>query len=248
MRIKPIIINLVEPVLKEKGFILCLEKGEYIFTKQNNSQVITFDREKYSPRKIRILFQVMQPIPISFYYSYLDPSFCPYASETYNEEELIVYITQVLTAITEIILPYMDNISINAVPETYELCHALSLDTESRAKRFLARWGLDMNHKNRNNFSKLDIIINQLQTDICHRHKDFLYHQDEVIDMAAYFGALNAISSGASPFQHWYWREIVPGKPIYVSGNNGYDSLDRVLAAWNYGQEITNYSLKNFPM
>ena len=240
---------MIAPVLKEKGFSLQLEKNEYIFFKQSNSQVIIFDREKYPPRKMRILFQITQPTPLSFYFSYLDPIFCPCVSETYDtEDDFKMYMKQILVAIIETILPYMDIISKNAITETYELCHALSLETELRAKRFLIKWDLDMNHKNRNNFLKLDIIISKMQTNIQQRYTDFIDHQNEVIDMAAYFGALNAISSGALPFQDWYWREIIPGKPVYVSGNNGYDPLERILAAWNYGKEITNYSLKHFPM
>ena len=247
MRIKPLIMKVIRPALESEGFELVEDKYEYVFSKPDKSQVISFDTEKYQPKKLRATFFVHKPHMFLFYYSLLDPGFCPSARSTYTtQQELDVYVAQMTQAIQEIILPYMNIMAENMVEKTCSMEQKLAQNTAERGERFSKRWELNMNCEDRSNLYKLEDIIRQFQTEIQYRRRDFFAHEEELIDMAAYFGGLHSLKVSDDPYANWYWR-TVSETPFYADAR-GYDILDRVLAAWNCGREVINCGFRHFPM
>ena len=92
----------------------------------------------------------------------------------------------------------------------------------------------------------IDIILDGMRTDTAHRKEDFYKNKRDMVNLTAYFGELLAKSEGLPG--RWIWRELHEGSPRFVIEAHSYDPLERLIAAWNFGQESFVYSIGRFPI
>ncbi|MCI9264636.1 MAG: hypothetical protein HFF06_08695 [Oscillospiraceae bacterium] len=247
MNTKLLLQQILLPKLQPLGYqFQVLGRGNFAFVKTDQTQAIIVDHSKYLPHKLRFIFQI-RPIHLEFELAKLYPGLCPSSQLTYNsQEELINYLSAVADDITDFIIAYMNIMEQNYVFSTVEQSVRLSEAPIERALRFSSRWGLSMSPY-RANLLRLDEILEQMKTDIAHRKKDFFDNEDDILDLAAYFGEILSISKG---FPHqWEWRnQDSPTYKRFVITASKYDPLERVIQAWNCGSELKNCSLKFFPI
>jgi hypothetical protein len=228
--------------MREVGYTLAPGGGgSYTFANEEVTRVITFDHGKYLPKELRVHFQMVPPgrkKSISFYLEFLNPNFFPPIKiEQYNDDSQ--YMHALLEQIIRIILPYMDILEKNVVSCNEEMYQSLSMDTFSRAERFASKWKLSLEPDE--SHGELDAILRSMQPRIWERKIDFYKHLPDIIDLAAYLGEVLNFRQGTP--RQWYWRELSPTERFFAIQATGYDVLSRVIAAWNAGQEIINYSL-----
>lgn len=242
MNLKPLITKLVTPRMREVGYLLAPGGGgSYTFTNEGTTRVITFDHEKYLPKKLRVHFQMVPPDRknvIPFYVGFLNPNFFPPIKvEQYSDDSQ--YVHALLEQMINIVLPYMDILEKNVVNCNAEMYQSLSTDTFSRAERFASKWKLSLEPDEVH--GELDAILCSMQPHIWERKIDFFKHLSDIIDLAAYLGEVLNFREGTP--RQWCWRELSSTERFFAIQATGYDVLSRVISAWNAGQEITNYSL-----
>lgn len=245
MRIKPALLKKVAPALSEYGFTFkALGGSNYAFINEDSSRLIIIDTDKFLPKKIRTDFQVNGKNQFTLPYIYFDPSFCPGSISTYStQEELEQYLENAVHEMVTIIFPFLKAMEENYIESSYEMSVALSNETEKRARRFADAWKLSMEATNEN-ARNLDRILNGMKTTPENRKRDFYQHENDIIDLSAYFGELFAIHRHKPG--KWTWRQFSETVTSFVVEAEGYDPLNRVVQAWNFGAEVQNYSLKWF--
>jgi hypothetical protein len=235
------------PALSKLGYTMeKLGGSSYAFMKADQTRGIIIDTESYPPKKLRFCFYVYGERPFFLELSNFKPQFCPVSALTYQtQEELEVYLSQVVQAAETTILPFLDAMADNVVTETTEMSRKLSENTAQRARRFAAAWNLKM-ESTKENLIRLDDIMKSMKTVPEKRKEDFIRQEEEIIDLAAYFGELIAINRGMPG--RWMWRGIDEGDPQFVIEYHSYDPLERVIHAWNFGEEAITYALKSHPL
>jgi hypothetical protein len=238
--------------MAEQGYILIDPGGvaNYTFCNQEHTKTIAFDLDKYMKRWIRVHFQIFFPLErdmLSFNLEYLKPELFPKINVVYEtQEELDATLILLTDKIIEIIIPFMDVIQKNAVFQTLEMHEELAKGTIERAERFAEKWDLPLSTEP--DMLHLDRVMDGLRKDVSQRKNDFYRNQGEIIDMAAYLGELMNIQENV-PHQ-WYWRKLSDSdsERFYATKAQGFDVLSRVIAAWNLGVEVMNYSFRYFPV
>lgn len=235
------------PIFEKYGFFpSVMGPKEYVFSNYDNTRAIFFDRDKFPPRKLRVCYSVKGETSFMLQLSNFKPGFLKMGLEYYSsEQELETFLNDMAHSTVEVVLPYLDAMEENYVFDTFEMSMALSKDTETRITRFADKWGLTK-EPTRENLVSLDEILDSMKTTVHNRKEDFEKHESQIIDLSAYFGELIAKDGGKSG--QWLWREISEGLERYVIEAMGYDPLSRVVHAWNFGTEVTNYSLGGFPL
>lgn len=247
MRVKSAIIKKAVPALNNYGFTFQMPgRSDYLFMKGDGTQSISITMGRFNPKKIKVTYNVYCTSPFSLELGSLNTEFCPASGMTYStQEELELYIEEVINDSLNIILPFLRIMENNRVFNSYELSRELSIGTTERVKRACSKWNLSQ-MPSRENLKRLDIIMNGMRTDTACRKDDFYKNKSDIIDLAAYFGELLAISRGM-PGQ-WGWHELSKGSPRFVIQANSYDPLERLIAAWNFGLESFVYSIGRFPL
>ena len=184
--------------------------------------------------------------PFTLELANLKAEFCPISAIRYsNQEEFETYVEEVMKETIDIIFPFLYIIKDNRVFSSNELSQELAHGITEHVNRACSKWSLSQ-IPSRENLKMIDMIMNGMRTDTYHRKEDFFKNINDIIDLAAYFGELIAQSKGAPG--RWIWCEVCPGKPRFVIEVNGYDPLERLISAWNFGPESIVHSIERFPL
>lgn len=249
MKFKTAIKKIIAPALEKCGFSTdYTHNGCCAFYAPDESMQIEFDITKYSPKRLRTfytVYTVSNEVAFRLNSQYLKPEFCPrYIVDYSTQEEFEQYLEELKNSIVELILPYMETMKQNYVLCTYAMNQSLAVNTAARARRFANKWGCSFD-PHRKNLVRLDEVLEVLRPAPTYRREAFQLHEDEIIDMASYFGELLTHAYGV-PGQ-WYWREI-SGNSYYVIKPYGYDPLERTICAWNCGHESYNFDFGKYPL
>ena len=233
------------PALEKAGFSFSvIGKNDFCFKNKIGTRQILVDTGRFYPHALRIAYQVTGQCYFRFMLNEIDPQFFPVANETYRtEEDLAEYLQKVARGTVQIILPYLDIMEENYIEYDDSLSLQMAFDIQARIKRFREKWKIDLLH-DPVCLKKLDTIMDTMRTTISNRKADFKRHQEEFLDLTAFYGELlNAESETAGM---WTWREVDPGHPEYVVGPTRYNPLRRTILAWNFGPEVAQYSLQGY--
>ena len=150
-----------------------------------------------------------------------------------TQEELEEYVEAVARDGVNIILPYLDALAVNYIPDTEELEAKLRDHPQERAARFAEKWSMKM--WDEYNLDRLNDILDTMRTDVNRRKADFEKHEEDFLDLAAYYVGTNCIQN---PDEPWEWREFPEGSGNFILPD-GRDPLFVPLRVWNYGRECT---------
>lgn len=171
----------------------------------------------------------------------LDPQFCPSSKMTYTTQvELEECVEAAARDGVNIILPYLDALEPNYIAPTEELRARMRTAPQERAARFAEKWSMKLWDKYALN--RLNDILDTMRTDVNHRKEAFEKHEEEFLDLAAYFVGTDCIKK---PDEPWEWREFPEGSGRFILPD-GQDSLFRPLKAWNYGREVETARIKGW--
>lgn len=247
MKIKAVIMNKAVPILARQGFSFYNPgKNHYLFVKHDGIQKVSITTEKYNPSRIRVTYIMNCEHPFTLELANLKAEFCPISAMTYStQEEFEAYVEEVMKETIDIIFPFLYLMKDNRVFSSNELSQELAHGITEHVNRACSKWSLSQ-IPSRENIKMIDMIMNGMRTDTYHRKEDFFKNINDIIDLAAYFGELIAQSKGAPG--RWIWREVCPGNPRFVIEVNGYDPLERLISAWNFGPESIVHSIERFPL
>lgn len=178
-------------------------------------------------------------------YDLFSPDFCPESALGWGyDSNLEPFIDGVVKASVRAVFPYIDNMYLNCVEFSPEMSIDLAKDTRRRAADFVKKWSLST-RSGRKLLNDLQTIINSMNGDSSMRQAAFYQNYDEIINMAACFGELLSRAYG-TPHQ-WEWSDR-SGQNCYVISAQSYNPMARIIDAWNFGKEVSNYSLTKFPL
>lgn len=252
MQVKAAIKRIVVPELQQHGFTISGDFGPtYGFRSKDNSMTVVLELEKFWPKKLRVFYRFRSDEPVresppALELKYFKPTFC-HAQEGLSyqtQEELNSFLILLVEDTINIVIPYMQIMQKNYVASTYAMVQKLASMPRQRAERFSERHGLPIEPK-KDMLRQLDSILDSMKKDIHCRKTEFYENEDDIIDMAAYFGELICKHEEVSSL--WTWRNIY-GTPLFGAGKTKFDPLRRVLMAWNFGSETTNASLQSYPI
>lgn len=245
MNYKSILSKIMAPEMEKAGFTFSiLSTNNFCFQNGNQTRQVLIDTERYAHRNLRFAYQVTGQHNFRFYLKHLDPAFCPAANQTYESREgLTTYLECVTRDTIQIILPYLDTMEENYIEYDDSLSLQMALDIQARIKRFREKWKIDLLYDPAC-LKKLDVIMDTMRTTISSRKADFKRHQEDFLDLTAFYGELLNAESGTAGM--WTWSEVDPGHPEYVVGPTRYNPLRRTIFAWNFGPEVAQYSLQGY--
>lgn len=245
MKYKSVLNKIMSADMEKSGFLFsALSTNNFCFQNESGTQQVLIDTEKHGPRTLRFAYQVTGKHYFRFYLKHLNPAFCPVADQTYEtKEELEDYLTNVTRDTTRIILPYLNIMEENYVEYEESLSQHMFLNLQERICRFRKEYNFSLQY-DVVQLKKLDVIMDSMRSTISDRKKDFYLHEEEFLDLSAYYGELLNVKSHTPG--NWVRKGAEPGQFEYVVGPTQYNPLWRTLFAWNFGPEVAQYSLQGY--
>ena len=236
MKIYPALKKTALPILAPCGFTL-INGGpapEHYFRNKDGTRLIFFSYDWKLLHRLRITFETRGgENMVGVTHHELSRTFCPSSRMTYTtQEELEEYVEAAARDGVNIILPYLDALEPNYIAPTEELRARMRTAPQERAARFAEKWSMKLWDKYALN--RLNDILDTMRTDVNHRKEAFEKHEEEFLDLAAYFVGTDCIKK---PDEPWEWREFPEGSGMFILPD-GRDPLFRPLKAWNYGREV----------
>ncbi len=238
MRIYPALKKAALPIFEPYGYELKNGRPapQHSFLNKDRTRIICFCYDRYLHRRLLITFEARggkENIVVTHHD--LKREFCPSTRMTYTtQEELEEYVEAVARDGVNIILPYLDALEINYIPATEELEAKLRDHPQERAARFAEKWSMKMWDKY--DLDRLNDILDTMRTDVNRRKADFEKHEEDFLDLAAYYVGTNCIQN---PDEPWEWREFPEGSGKFILPD-GRDPLFVPLRVWNFGRECTS--------
>lgn len=208
------------PILAPCGFTL-INGGpapEHYFRNKDGTRLIFFSYDWKLLHRLRITFETRGgENDLVVVLHELDPQFCPSSKMTYTTQvELEECVEAAARDGVNIILPYLDVLEQNYIPNTKELEEKIKNDPQKRAARFAKKWSMKLWDKYALN--RLNDILDTMRTDVSHRKEAFEKHEEEFLDLAAYYIGTACITN---PDETWDWREYPEGSGIFQLPKGG---------------------------
>ena len=244
MRIYPALKKAALPIFEPYGYKL-INGGpapQHYFENEDGTRLISFSYDWMLLNRLRITFETRGgENDLVVVLHELDPQFCPSSKMTYTTQvELEECVEAAARDGVNIILPYLDALEPNYIPNTRELEEKIKNDPQKRAARFAEKWSMKLWDKYALN--RLNDILDTMRTDVSHRKEAFEKHEEEFLDLAAYYIGTACITN---PDETWDWREYPEGSGIFQLPKGG-APLFRPLKAWNYGREVETARIRGW--
>ena len=184
MRIYPALKKAALPIFEPYGYKL-VNGGpapQHYFENKDGTRLISFVYYWAMRHRLLITFEARggkENIVVTHHE--LSREFCPSSRMTYTtQEELEEYVEAVARDGVNIILPYLDALAVNYIPDTEELEAKLRDHPQERAARFAEKWSMKMWDKY--DLDRLNDILDTMRTDVNRRKADFEKHEEDFLD------------------------------------------------------------------